>query len=152
MLKEWNKLMWKTIPVTTSHLSLKNTLMNGQCFNWKLVENNSYIGCVERKVILMKEEENQILYKYLYQNEKEDEEFLTNYFQFEIDISELYKAARGKLPTNLHNSLETYTGVRILKQEHLECILSFICSSNNNIDRIRMMLDKFRTNYGELIY
>lgn len=33
----------------------------------------------------------------------------------------------------------------------MECIFSFICSSNNNIPRITGMLEKLRTSYGELL-
>jgi N-glycosylase/DNA lyase len=42
-------------------------------------------------------------------------------------------------------------GVRVVRQEPLECLISFICSSNNNIGRITLMLDKLRTKYGKQI-
>lgn len=37
----------------------------------------------------------------------------------------------------------------MLRQDPTECLLSFLCSSNNNISRICQMLDKFRAKYGE---
>lgn len=37
------------------------------------------------------------------------------------------------------------------RQDPVECILSFICSSNNNIPRITLMLGKLRRAYGELL-
>ena len=159
----WNKLLWQGLPVTKEILCLKNTLMNGQCFNWKLIE-GVYLGCVERRVIALKEEDEFIFYKFLYKNTKaqmnsandevslEENDFFRKYFQFEVDISEIYASAKEKLPKNLHASLENYRGVRILRQEYFECIISFICSSNNNIERIRGMLENFRKTYGELIY
>ena len=39
-------------------------------------------------------------------------------------------------------------GVRILRQAPFECLLSFVCSSNNNISRIGQMLDSLRGAYG----
>jgi N-glycosylase/DNA lyase len=39
-------------------------------------------------------------------------------------------------------------GVRILRQPPFETLMSFICSSNNNISRIGQMLDKLRATYG----
>lgn len=35
------------------------------------------------------------------------------------------------------------------RQDPVECLFSFICSSNNNIARITLMLDKLRTTYGK---
>ena len=40
-------------------------------------------------------------------------------------------------------------GVRIIEQDPFECLLSFICSSNNNIPRITKMLSAIRANYGD---
>lgn len=37
------------------------------------------------------------------------------------------------------------------RQDPVECLFSFICSSNNNIPRITLMLDKLRRSYGELL-
>jgi N-glycosylase/DNA lyase len=42
-------------------------------------------------------------------------------------------------------------GMRILRQDPLECLVSFICSSNNNIMRITLMLGKLREAYGDAI-
>jgi N-glycosylase/DNA lyase len=39
-------------------------------------------------------------------------------------------------------------GVRVVRQDPWECLISFICSSNNNIARITQMLDKLRRKYG----
>lgn len=43
-------------------------------------------------------------------------------------------------------------GLRIVRQEPVECLFSFICSSNNNIARIQGMVDKLKAAYGDLIY
>ncbi len=39
-------------------------------------------------------------------------------------------------------------GVRILKQEPVETLIAFICSSNNNIPRITLMINKLCSRYG----
>eukprot|EP00041_Stephanoeca_diplocostata_P021132 m.486433 g.486433 ORF g.486433 m.486433 type:complete len:98 (-) comp21743_c1_seq33:10-303(-) len=39
-------------------------------------------------------------------------------------------------------------GLRILRQDPTECLVSFLCSSNNNISRITQMLAKLREQYG----
>jgi N-glycosylase/DNA lyase len=44
-----------------------------------------------------------------------------------------------------------FPGVRMLRQEPVECLFSFICSSNNHISRIGGMLASLRAKYGERI-
>ena len=39
-------------------------------------------------------------------------------------------------------------GLRVVRQTPFECLISFICSSNNNIARIVLMLDRLRFHYG----
>ena len=43
------------------------------------------------------------------------------------------------------------TPILIYRQDPVECIFSFICSSNNNIPRITSMLGNLRRAYGELL-
>ena len=42
-------------------------------------------------------------------------------------------------------------GMRVVRQDPFECLISFICSSNNNIPRIKQMLQKLRVHYGTRI-
>jgi len=88
--------------------------------------------------------------------EKESEEELLNnlildYFQMEVNLQEILSSIAPKLPSHLSNVIINLEGVRIIKQEIFECTMSFICSSNNNIERIKKMLLALREQYGELI-
>ena len=47
--------------------------------------------------------------------------------------------------------MSSIPGVRIIKQDPWECLISFICSSNNNIPRITSMLQSIRQTYGQPI-
>lgn len=42
-------------------------------------------------------------------------------------------------------------GIRILNQDLWECIISFIISANNNIPRIKKIIERISSNYGEEI-
>ena len=42
-------------------------------------------------------------------------------------------------------------GIRILNQDLWECIISFIISANNNIPRIKKIIEKLAFNYGNKI-
>lgn len=47
--------------------------------------------------------------------------------------------------------LEQISGLRILRQEPFQCIISFLCASNTNIPRIRRMLYNLTKKFGEKI-
>ena len=42
-------------------------------------------------------------------------------------------------------------GVRVVRQEPWECLCSFICSSNNNVKRIALILNQLKRRYGKYI-
>lgn len=63
-----------------------------------------------------------------------DEESLCNYLRMDEPLELYYK--EWSLNDNFFKkSAERFKGIRMLKQEPVENILSFICSSNNNITR-----------------
>ena len=65
----------------------------------------------------------------------EDEELLLkNYFRLEEPLHELY-AEWAKCDPIFSEAAKKFTGVRMLQQEPVENIFTFICSSNNNITR-----------------
>lgn len=72
---------------------------------------------------------------------------LKSYFQTNYNLEELYgewSAGCGRMKV----VTECLSGVRVVRQDPFECLISFICSSNNNIKRITMMLDRLRCKYG----
>ncbi|KAJ7632708.1 DNA glycosylase [Roridomyces roridus] len=73
--------------------------------------------------------------------------WLNDYFQLEVDLEKLYLdwAARDKV----FSSIETrFAGIRMLRQDPWENLISFICSSNNNIGRITKMVQNLCTHYS----
>lgn len=45
-------------------------------------------------------------------------------------------------------TLESAAGLRVLRQDPVECLFCFICSSNNNIARIALMVNRLSQRYG----
>jgi 3-methyladenine DNA glycosylase/8-oxoguanine DNA glycosylase len=72
---------------------------------------------------------------------------LREYFQLEQSLAKLYEAWAAGCP-RMSQVLPCLPGVRVVRQDPFECLVSFICSSNNNIKRITLMLDSLRRNYG----
>ncbi len=63
-----------------------------------------------------------------------EETLLRNYLRLEEPLNDLYDEW-AKCDPIFEEAAKKFTGVRMLKQEPIEIIFTFICSSNNNITR-----------------
>ncbi|XP_071495777.1 N-glycosylase/DNA lyase-like [Diadema antillarum] len=72
---------------------------------------------------------------------------LHDYFQLDVRLAGLYEQWKGA-DENFSRVSVSFPGVRILRQDPVENLVSFICSSNNNISRITGMVEKLCQNYG----
>ncbi|XP_059143525.1 N-glycosylase/DNA lyase-like [Physella acuta] len=77
-------------------------------------------------------------------------QLLQDYFQLDVDLEELYQHWSLKDP-NFQKVAAAFTGIRILRQDPTENLLSFVCSSNNHISRISSMVEKLCLHYGNFI-
>ncbi|KAB8205528.1 DNA glycosylase [Aspergillus parasiticus] len=75
---------------------------------------------------------------------------LAHYFNLDSNLTSLYSYWSSNDP-NFKRKAPQFTGIRILRQDAWEALVSFICSSNNNIARISQMVEKLCTNYGPFI-
>lgn len=75
---------------------------------------------------------------------------LHDYFALSLSLDSLYKQWAASDP-NFARRAPAFTGIRILNQDAWETLVSFICSSNNNISRISQMVQKLCTYYGPYI-
>lgn len=75
---------------------------------------------------------------------------LKDYFQLDIDLEGLYQQWSER-DSNFKKQAMNLRGIRILKQDLVENLFSFICSSCNNISRISSMVEKLCNNYGNPI-
>ena len=80
--------------------------------------------------------------------ETEDKHSLTDYFQLDKNLSALY-SKWSKDDPNFRQKASSYEGVRLLRQDPLEALIAFICSSNNNIPRITLMMNRMCHKLGQ---
>jgi N-glycosylase/DNA lyase len=72
---------------------------------------------------------------------------IKHYFNLTSNLTTLYAQWSSSDP-NFRKKAPQFTGIRILRQDAWEALVSFICSSNNNIARISQMVEKLCVNYG----
>lgn len=105
----------------------------GQCFRWYKEEENSYIGVAYGKVIEVEKVNNDVI---LHNATEEDfKNIWAEYFDLYRDYGEI-KNILSK-DDILAKSVEFGHGIRLLKQDPFEIIVSFIISANNRIPMIK---------------
>lgn len=72
---------------------------------------------------------------------------IKHYFNLSVNLADLYSQWSSQDP-NFKKKASHFTGIRILRQDAWEALVSFICSSNNNISRISQMVERLCVNYG----
>ncbi len=127
---------------------LKDIFDCGQCFRWNEQQDGSYIGVFKNNVLNVSKEKNDIIFKGIC--EGNIEEIVKDYFDLNRNYEEIKKDL-SKIDDNLKKSIEYGNGIRILNQDLWETIISFIISANNNIPRIKGIIERLSKKYGNEI-
>lgn len=120
----------------------------GQCFRWNKNEDESYTGIVKKNVINIKMIDNDV-YVNSY-GEDNIKELFNHYFDMNRDYDEIKNQLR-KIDNHMKQSISYGDGIRLLNQDLWETIISFIISANNNIPRIKGIIERIGKRYGEKI-
>jgi N-glycosylase/DNA lyase len=75
---------------------------------------------------------------------------LRHYLNLKPSLTDLYRSWSAADPVFAKRAPQ-FTGVRILSQDIWETLVSFICSSNNNIARITLMVRRLCENWGQYV-
>ena len=122
----------------------------GQCFRWNVNEDNSYSGVFGENVLNVNKDKNKVVFTGICKDNIID--VCTDYFDLDRDYQEIKKEL-SKIDNNMKKSIEYGNGIRILNQDLWETIISFIISANNNIPRIKGIIERLSKNYGkEIVY
>ncbi len=120
----------------------------GQCFRWNKREDGSYTGIFKDNVINVQKKENAVIFKGICNGDIK--EIVEDYFDLKRDY-EIIKEKLSKIDENIKTSIEYGKGIRILNQDLWEMIISFIISANNNIPRIKGIIERLSKAYGREI-
>lgn len=174
-----NSVGWIDLQVPFDQMNPLNTLNMGQCFNWKKLDQISadkaqlhyWIGVLDETPIIIKQTSTATFAANLSQqldrpgkrakvtpntndglgSESDKlQQRLCDYFQLQYSLPDLYNHWSERCP-RMKIVTSCIQGVRVVRQDPWECLISFICSSNNNISRITLMLDRLRKKYGRYL-
>lgn len=120
----------------------------GQCFRWNKEKDGSFTGVFKNNVLNVKEENGKIKFQGICDGNIEN--IVKEYFDLNTDYDKI-KETLSKVDQYLEESIKFGSGIRILNQDLWEVLISFIISANNNIPRIKGIVEKISKQYGRKI-
>jgi N-glycosylase/DNA lyase len=135
-----------SVIISDTDINLKETFECGQCFRWNF-DGEGYIGVVNGKVLRAIQKDKGFILENT--TVEEFENIWSDYFDLKMD----YSIILNDFPEDkfLEKAAIFGKGIRILKQNPIETIISFIISANNNIGRIKKIIEGFCYIYGKSI-
>ena len=127
---------------------LKDIFDCGQCFRWNKEDDGSYTGVFKGNVLNVSKNDKEITFKGVCNGNIKD--VVEEYFDLNRDYEKI-KEELSKIDENMKTSIEYGKGIRILNQDLFETIISFIISANNNIPRIKGIIERLSKKYGKEI-
>lgn len=133
---------WLPLNVAKSELSLALTLPTGQTFRWKQTSPLQYTGVIGSHLISLKHLQNGEVAYLTHQTPSEGNarSALLDFLNLGISLSEMWEVFKAS-DLRFAELAGYLGGARVLRQDPLECLIQFLCSSNNNIGRITKMVD-----------
>lgn len=167
------ELKWNKLPLKEAEVSLAKVLRCGQTFRWKSI-NNVWSFAILDRIVLLRQDPDHIYYSQILAKQKSkagdiplhpvDENvskstlnFIQDYFALDVKLTDLYHQwklnHKPYITTKVkqQSPFDLFSGIRTLRQDPWECLISFICSSNNNVKRILKMCDNLCINFGNHI-
>lgn len=140
--------MQEYILKSATSFELKDIFDCGQCFRWNEEPDGSYTGVFKGNVLNVKKVGKDIHFKGVCKDNIKEE--VEKYFDLNRDYEEI-KNKLSKIDKNMETSVNYGSGIRILNQDLWETIISFIISANNNIPRIKGIIERLSKKYGNKI-
>ncbi len=129
-------------------LDLQQTLDCGQSFRWEKIGDNCFSGIACGKAVTMSMQGTEL---YIENSTIEDYESIwKGYLDLDLDYGKIREDI-GKIHPVLKEATAYAPGIRILRQEPWEALCTFIISQNNNIKRIKGIVQRLCEEFGDEI-
>ena len=133
--------MDKIIINDLSCFNIRQILDCGQIFRYHQQDENTWIVYSLDKKAIVKEFPDRV------EIECEDKDYFINYFDLNTDYNIIKEGLKDK--PLMKESIEYGYGIRILKQDKWEMLISFIVSANNHIPRIKSIIERICDRLGK---
>ncbi|MEM0231170.1 MAG: DNA glycosylase [Candidatus Woesearchaeota archaeon] len=130
--------------IRVRNFDLKKTVECGQIFRWEKLGDYYYITAGDRIIVARQDGDN-----LEFRISSGNSAFVRHYFSLDEDYSRIVlQLGRAGLPGEVISSA---FGLRLIRQEPFECLISYVASSASNIPRIKRNLNLLSRRFGSRI-
>ena len=128
---------------------LAASLESGQAHRWAYPKDGDdgwYTGVIQGNLVRIRQTPEAVEFQCTPSSAVDMATRLASYFRLDDDIEAIY--ADINRDPRVAEMVERYPGLRVLRTEPWECLVAFICSANNNIQRIHHMMENLSEAFG----
>ncbi len=133
------KLDRSTVP-----FSLEHTLDCGQLFRWQKLGDWWY-GVVADRVVKIKQSGERLIFQVF--PEPPNQGFVENYLRLDDDLPSIL--SQISKDEHMRKAINLFCGLRLIRQEPWECLISYICATYKSIPAIKKMVNSISMQFGE---
>lgn len=119
--------------------NLDYTLQCGQVFRWQK-HDTWWRSVVAGKAIKIRQMDN------LLEFNGANADFIEKYFRLDDPLPLI--TSRISKDNHIRSAVQTFHGLRLIRQDPWECLISYICATFNNIPRIKKMISNLAQKFG----
>ena len=146
-MPDWADIAVTQFPCSTSELDLANTLDCGQAFRWRRDLAGHWTSVIGFQVFRIWRSNPESLSFQAWPTDSSSQLVLSNYLRLDValDSVQAYLAERDP---QISEAFLAFPGMRVIAQDPIETIFTFLCSPANNVTRITRSVDLLCSYYG----
>jgi len=134
------------LDLTKIPFNLDYTLTCGQAFRWKR-HGDWWHGVVRETFFKIRQTGGLLQFQTSLENV--GTAFVWSYFRLDDDLLRVY--SRIVKDRHVREAVDKFRGLRLMRQDPWECLISYICATNKNIPAIKNMIENMCTHFGKRI-
>jgi N-glycosylase/DNA lyase len=133
-----------TLNLANVRFNLGHSLDSGQAFRW-VQRGDWWYGILSGGALKVRQEEASMFC--VTETGDLTPEAVHSYFRLDDDLERIY--AKIMKDDHITEAIQRFYGLRLIRQDVWECLVSFVIATNTNIPRIRLMISKLCDRFGE---
>jgi N-glycosylase/DNA lyase len=132
--------------LATTPFNLNYTLTCGQTFRWER-HKDWWHGVVRETFFKIRQIGGVLQFQTFPENV--DDAFIWSYFRLDDDLLKIY--SRIEKDRHIREAVKKFSGLRLMRQDPWDCLISYICATNTNIPAIEDMINNMCIRFGKRI-